>query len=76
LRWLPQFLIRVDEALDVFATHSIGGMTGNILTGLFAQKSVASLDGFSVINGGWIDRHWVQVSLDLNTGGILEGKGA
>ena len=31
-----KFLIGVDDALDVFAVHAIGGICGNLLTGLFA----------------------------------------
>jgi ammonium transporter, Amt family len=31
-----KFLIGVDDALDVFAVHAVGGMVGNILTGIFA----------------------------------------
>lgn len=31
-----KFLIGVDDALDIFAVHGIGGMLGNICTGLFA----------------------------------------
>jgi len=30
----------MDDSLDVFAAHGIGGITGAILTGVFAQKSV------------------------------------
>ncbi len=31
---------RLDESLDVFACHGLGGTTGAILTGLFATKAV------------------------------------
>ena len=31
-----KFLMRIDDAIDVFAVHGIGGMVGNMLTGLFA----------------------------------------
>lgn len=31
-----KFLLGIDEALDVFAEHGIGGIVGNLLTGLFA----------------------------------------
>jgi Amt family ammonium transporter len=31
---------RLDESLDVFACHGIGGTTGALLTGLFATKAV------------------------------------
>ncbi|KAJ9091051.1 hypothetical protein QFC19_009288 [Naganishia cerealis] len=59
-----KFVLRVDEALDVFATHAIGGIWGCILTGLFAQASVAGLDG-SEIPGGWIDHHYIQLGYQL-----------
>lgn len=38
---------RVDDALDVFGVHGVGGMIGAILTGVFATKSVnpAGFDG-------------------------------
>ena len=31
---------KIDDALDVFACHGVGGMTGMILTGVFASKAV------------------------------------
>lgn len=31
-----KFLIGVDEALDVFAVHGVGGIVGNLLAGIFA----------------------------------------
>lgn len=46
-----------DDALDVFGVHGVGGLIGTFLTGIFAERSVAALDG-SVIDGGWLDRHW------------------
>ncbi|CED83532.1 ammonium transporter [Phaffia rhodozyma] len=60
-----KFLIGVDEALDVFAGHGLGGIAGNLMTALFAQASIASLDGFSEIPGGWIDHHYVQLGYQL-----------
>jgi ammonium transporter, Amt family len=38
---------RVDDALDVFACHGVGGMVGALLTGVFASKAVnpAGADG-------------------------------
>lgn len=60
-----KFLLNVDETLDVFATHGIGGMVGNIMTGLFAQASVAAFDGFSVIPGGWFDHNYVQLGYQI-----------
>ena len=31
---------KIDDALDVFACHGVGGMTGMLLTGVFASKAV------------------------------------
>ncbi|KAJ2915587.1 hypothetical protein MD484_g4850, partial [Candolleomyces efflorescens] len=56
-----KFLAGYDDALDIFASHAIGGIVGNILTALFAQASIAGFDGFTEIPGGWLDRHWIQL---------------
>ncbi|KAF4616660.1 hypothetical protein D9613_008344 [Agrocybe pediades] len=60
-----KFLLGYDDALDIFATHGIGGIVGNLLTGLFAQKSVAGFDGITEIAGGWIDHHYIQLGYQL-----------
>ncbi|CAG8604548.1 7928_t:CDS:2 [Cetraspora pellucida] len=54
-----------DDALDVFAVHGVGGLVGNILTGIFAQKSIAALDGVTVIPGGWLDGNFIQLGYQL-----------
>jgi Amt family ammonium transporter len=37
---------RLDDSLDVFAAHGVGGLTGALLTGVFAQAAVnGSVDG-------------------------------
>lgn len=47
---------------QVFASHAIGGVVGNLLTGIFAQASVANFDGTTVIPGGWLDHHYIQLA--------------
>jgi len=49
-----KYVVGIDECLDIFASHGIGGIVGNLLTALFAEKEIAAWDGFSEINGGWI----------------------
>lgn len=51
--------------IQIFASHAIGGVVGNILTGIFAQASVAGFDGKTTIPGGWLDHHWPQVGFQL-----------
>lgn len=41
-------LKKIDDSLDVFACHGIGGIVGMILTAIFAEGENASL-----LNGGW-----------------------
>lgn len=55
----------IDDALDIFGIHAIGGFIGNLLTGLFAANYVAHLDGYTVIQGGWVNRYWKQLLQQL-----------
>lgn len=57
-------LIGADDVLDAFSLHGVGGFVGSILTGIFAQKWVALLDG-TVINGGAIDGFGTQIGYQL-----------
>ncbi|ODM94307.1 Ammonium transporter 1 [Orchesella cincta] len=56
--------LHADDTFDVFSCHGIGGIVGNILTGVFAQKAVAAVDG-QEIDGGWLDGNWAQVGWQL-----------
>ncbi|KAJ1930569.1 hypothetical protein IWQ60_000179 [Tieghemiomyces parasiticus] len=53
-----------DDALDVFAVHGVGGVVGNLLTGLFASAAITAVDG-TEIPGGWIDGHYKQLLVQL-----------
>jgi Amt family ammonium transporter len=55
------FTIRI----QIFAVHAIGGLIGNILTGFFAQASVAGFDGTTAIPGGYLDHHWTQLGFQF-----------
>ena len=39
-RWLG-----TDDSLDVFGVHGIGGIVGSLLTGVFASRTIAGVDG-------------------------------
>lgn len=56
---LKHYLLRFryDDACDVFAVHGVGGIVGCLLTGLFAQNSIATMAGGDPISGGWVDGH-------------------
>ena len=52
LKLKPYLLYMVDDSLDVFYCHGIGGIVGALLTGLFASKDVNGLvDGAFFGNG-------------------------
>ncbi|KAG9311495.1 ammonium transporter AmtB-like domain-containing protein [Chiua virens] len=60
-----KFFFKYDDTLDIFASHAIGGIVGNLLTGLFAQSSIAGADGITSIPGGWLDHHYKQLGIQL-----------
>ncbi len=43
---------KLDDTLDVFPCHGVGGMVGMILTGVFASKSVNGLGADGLFYGG------------------------
>ena len=43
---------RFDDALDVIAVHLVGGITGSLLLGFFADKTINPLGADGVFNGG------------------------
>lgn len=56
--------LRIDEGMDVFKLHGIGGMIGSFLTGIFATSSISMLDGVTEVHGA-IDGNGMQVAKQL-----------
>ncbi|KAI9504628.1 ammonium transporter AmtB-like domain-containing protein [Coemansia spiralis] len=56
--------IGIDDCIDVFAVHGIGGLLGVFLTGIFANKSVIGLDGTKSA-GGLINGNARQLYIQL-----------
>jgi Amt family ammonium transporter len=58
---------RIDDTLDVWAAHGMGGVTGAILTGVFAEKAINSAGNNGLLFGNpgqlWIQLLAVVVSL-------------
>ncbi|MEJ2227462.1 MAG: ammonium transporter [Alphaproteobacteria bacterium] len=38
-------MLKYDDPMDVFGVHAVGGITGSILTGVFATKSIGNASG-------------------------------
>ncbi|KAK1769509.1 ammonium transporter AmtB-like domain-containing protein [Phialemonium atrogriseum] len=62
-----KFVLGIDDALDIFAVHGVGGLVGTVCTGVFASARVARLDGAGGggVVGGWLDRNWAQLGYQL-----------
>lgn len=59
MQFTVKYLIRIDDALDLFAEHAVGGIVGLIMNAFFAASSIIALDDVNVgIDGGWVDHTW------------------
>lgn len=64
IAYREKWLRKVDDTLDVFICHGIGGLSGAILTGVFASKAVneAGADGLLYGNYGQLINQIIAVS--------------
>lgn len=53
---------KIDDTLDVFACHGVGGITGAVLTGVFAEKAINAAG-----NNGWLFGNPAQLITQLIT---------
>ncbi|MEE9256295.1 MAG: ammonium transporter, partial [bacterium] len=54
-------VLKVDDSLDVFTVHGVGGILGSILTGVFASPNLGILSGLGFAEGkGMAGQLWVQ----------------
>ncbi|EIW86366.1 ammonium transporter [Coniophora puteana RWD-64-598 SS2] len=61
-----KFLFRIDDALDLFAEHAVGGIIGLLMNGLFGSHTITALDGVNTsVLGGWIDHNWKQLYIQF-----------
>lgn len=62
-----KFLVKIDDSLDVFAEHGIGGMVGLLFNAFFGADYIIGLDGVNtgVITGGWINHNWKQLYIQV-----------
>lgn len=42
--WIVKFLVRIDDALDLFAEHAVGGIIGLLVNAIFARSDIIALD--------------------------------
>lgn len=54
---------RIDDSLDVFACHGVGGIWGSIATGLFATETVNGVNGLLYGNAGQMFAQLLSVAV-------------
>ncbi len=55
-------MFRIDDSLDVFAVHGIGGIIGAVLTGVFLREGVLA-EGMTVASQTWAQTKSVLVTI-------------
>ncbi|KAG9092769.1 hypothetical protein FRC06_011806 [Ceratobasidium sp. 370] len=61
-----KYLIGIDDALDLFAEHAVGGILGLLANGLFADNVIIALDGVNTaVPGGWIRHNYKQLYIQF-----------
>ena len=57
---------RIDDALDLCASHAVGGIIGLFFTGFFADGTLIALDGVNTsVPGGWVRHNWKQLYIQF-----------
>lgn len=66
MRCSVKFLVGIDDSLDVFAEHAIGGIVGLLFNALFAADYIIGLDGVNTgLTGGWLDHKYRQLYIQV-----------
>jgi Amt family ammonium transporter len=62
---------RLDDSLDVFAGHGVGGLVGALLTGVFAEKAWGGFDGLLAGNAGQLGLQALGAGVSLLYAGVM-----
>ncbi len=62
---------RLDDSLDVFAAHGLGGVTGALLTGVFAESAWGGADGLLFGNAGQFGVQALSVVVVILYSGVV-----
>ena len=58
--------MRIDDALDLFAEHAVGGIVGLIMNAFFANTAIIAMDDVTIgVPGGWVDHNWKQLYIQF-----------
>lgn len=62
---LVKRIIKIDDALDAFGCHGIGGIFGGIMTGLFADATVGGVDGLIYGNPEQLLKQLIAIGISI-----------
>jgi Amt family ammonium transporter len=61
-----KIIMGIDDALDLFAEHAVGGVVGLLANGFFASSTIIASDDVNIgIAGGWVDHNWKQLYIQF-----------
>jgi len=62
-------MLKVDDSLDVFGVHGVGGIVGALLTGVFNAKVLGGpgVDGMTILSQLWVQVEAVVVTIVWTT---------
>lgn len=61
-----KFILGIDDALDLFAEHAVGGIVGLLMNAFFASSTIIGMDDVNVnVPGGWVDHNWKQLYIQV-----------
>jgi len=62
-------MLKVDDSLDVFGVHGVGGIVGALLTGIFNAKVLGGpgVDGMTILGQLWIQLEAVVITIVWTT---------
>ncbi|KAG2023146.1 ammonium transporter [Coprinopsis cinerea AmutBmut pab1-1] len=61
-----KYLVRIDDALDLFAEHAVGGIVGLFINAFFASGKIIAYDDVNTeVPGGFLDHNWAQLYKQL-----------
>jgi Amt family ammonium transporter len=64
---IVKFIVKIDDSLDVFAEHGVGGIVGLVFNGFFAADYIIGLDGVNTgaITGGFLNHNYKQLYIQI-----------
>ena len=62
-------MLKVDDSLDVFGVHGVGGIVGALLTGIFNAKVLGGpgVDGMTMLGQLWVQVEAVVITIVWTT---------